>query len=57
MYLYVRTDAWDILTENENSTRRPETTRARWRPPLAELNETSKVRHDEQKTHGMVDLI
>ena len=37
-----------ILTKIENSTRRRETTRARPRPPPAESEEASKVRHDEQ---------
>ena len=48
MYLYVRTDDWDILTRNETGTRRRETTRARPRPPPAESGQTSKVRQVEQ---------
>ena len=54
MYLYVRTDDWDILTRNETGTRRRETTRARPRPPPAESEEASKVRHDEPTAHRMV---
>ena len=43
--------------ENENNTPRKETTRARPRPPPAESGKASKVRHDEQTAHRMVDLI
>ena len=39
------------MTKNENTARRRETTRARPRPPPAESEETSKVRHVEQTPH------
>ena len=42
--------------EKRNSTRRRETTGARPRPPSTESGEASKVRHDEQTAHRMVDL-
>ena len=51
MYLSVRTNRGlgsehILLPKNENSTHRRETTPPRPRPPLAELGETNKVRHD-----------
>ena len=51
MYLYVRIYVWEKMTKNENTARRRETTRARPRPPPAESEETSKVRHVEQTPH------
>ena len=53
MYLNVRTPKLDILSKNEKSTHRRETTRARPRPPPAESGETSKVRHIKQTSHRM----
>ena len=43
--------------KNENSARRRETMWARPRPPQAESREASKIRHDEQMAHQMVDII
>ena len=57
---YVRLDtqiARATFKKNENSTPRRKTTRARSRPPPAESGEASKVRHDDQTAHPMVDLV
>ena len=60
MHLYVRIDNWErnsYFDKNEKSTRRRETTRVRPRPPPAESGDASKVRHEEQTSHRMMDLI
>ena len=43
--------------KNNYTKPRRERTRARPRPPPADSGEVSKVRHDEQTAHRMVDFI